>query len=373
MATSKLAQTTANPAEGTKLDHEVQNSKTMEPIPVMSVSEVKHFQELGLGRGIDSSDPQLWKNKTPMQIRLVNEDLSNIIATDESGVIQKYKKVVVSLKTQQAKIQTALSDPSSVVKIGLDAHYSQSATSTITIKGTKVQTRTVSFQYEFEDLPIDSNMAEIEMQSKTFYKYESGYSKFENNLAAWLLAQFMDGQRHETIPPKPDIRKIKGKTPLEKLAAYVIQIPGITSEASVALIEACRTFMFRFGITHYVSSIHLGAVKYSVESRQTLKTDIRIGGNIGAGSKVSTSASTDVLRETSQSTRQENDIGHFNEDGVVRRDTSDEAVIGFELQPISKLLRLPEVQTAMNAAIQMYLNSKTDDTSKNVSVVLNKG
>ena len=367
--TTKPVQTTANLAEGTKLDHEVQNSKTMEPVPVMSTSEVKHFQDLGLGRGIDSSDPQLWKNKTPMQIRSVNEDLSNIIATDESGVVYKYKKVVSSLKTQQTKIQTSLSDPSSIVKIGLDAHYSQSATSTITIKGTRVQTRTVSFRYEFEDLPVDSDMAEIELRAKTFYKYESGYSMFENNLAVWLLAQFMDGQKHGTIPPKPDIRKIKGKTPLEKLAAYVIEIPGITSEASVALNEACRTFMFEFGITHYVSSIQLGALKYSMESRQTQTTGMGIGGNIGVASKASASASTDVLSETSQSTSQENDIGNFNEDGVVRRDTSDEAVIGFELQPISKLMRLPVVQTAMTAAIQIYLNSKTDDISKSIFAV----
>ena len=372
MATLTQTQTPHSATEAPLNDFEDKSSKTMEPIPVMSTSEVKHFQELGLGRGIDSSDPQLWKNKTPMQIRSINEDLSNIIATDESGIVHEYKKVVSPLKTQQAKIQTCLSDPASEIKIGLDAHYSQSSTSTIIVKGTQVKTRTISFRYQFDDLPVDSDMAEIELKSKMFSKYNSGYSLLEHNLAVWLLAHLMDGQKHGTIPPKPDIRKIKGKTPLEKLAAYVIGIPGVTSEAQVALTEACRTFMFEFGITHYVSSIQLGALKYSVECRQTQTTEKGIGGNIGAGSKASVSASTDVTSETFQSTSREQEIGHFNEDGVVRRDTSDEAVIGFQLQPISKLIRLPVVQTSMVAAIRLYLQRKTDDTGKMRSCVVMK-
>ena len=368
MATSDQTQAshsaTEAAAEATMNGSEDKSSKTMKPVPVMTTEEVKHFQELGLGRGIDSSDPQMWKNKTPMQIRSVNDDLTNIIGTDESGIVHEYKKVVSSLKTQRAKIQTSLSDPSSEVKIGLDAHYCQSSNSTITVKGTQVKTRTISFRYQFDDLPVDSDMAEIELKSKMFSNYESGYNLLEHNLAVWLLAHLMDSQRHGLIPPKPDIRKIKGKTPLERLAAYVIEIPGVTSEAQLALTEACRTFMFEFGITHYVSSIQLGALKYSVVSRQTLTTDKGIGGNIGVSSKASASASTEVITENSQSTSREQEIGHFNKDGEVRRDTSDEAVIGFQLQPVSKLIRLPVVQTSMVAAIQLYLQSKTDDTGK---------
>ena len=364
---TKPVQTTSNPAEGTKLDHEVQNSKTMEPVPVTSTSEVKHFQELGLGRGIDSSDLKLWKNKTPMQIRSVNDDLSNIIATDESGIVHKYQKVVSSLKTQQAKIQTSLSDPSIDIKIGLDAHYSQSATSTVIIKGTKVLTRTISFQHQFDDLPVDSDMVEIYLQTKMFSDKNSGYSTFEHNLATWLLGELQDSQQHRAIPSEPDIRKLKGKTALEKLAAYEKSIPGVDSKAQVALTEHCRTFMFEFGITHYVSSIQLGALKYSVESRQTQTTDMGIDGTVGVVSGTYATPSTDVVTESSQKTSQENDIGNFDEDGVVKRDTSDEAVVGFELQPISNLIRLPEVKTAMVTAIQLYLQSKTDNTGKRIS------
>ena len=371
MATPKTApavQTAFIPGESTKRDYEELISRKMEPVPVTSTSEVKYFQELGLGRGIDTSDPQMWKNKISMQIRLVNDDLSNIIATDESGIIHKYEKVVSSLKTQQAKIQTSLSDPSLNIKIGLDAHYSQSASSTVTIKGTKVLTRTISFQHQFDDLPVDSDMAEMYLKSKMFSQSKSGYSTFEHRLATWLLGELQDSQKHRAVPAEPDIGKLKGKTALEKLATYEKSIQGVDSPAQVALTEHCRTFVFEFGITHYVSSIQLGAVKYSTESRQTQKTDKGISGNVGVGSEAYASPSTDVVAESSQSSNQENDIGYFNEDGMVRRDTTDESVIGFELQPISNLIRLPEVKTAMITAIELYLLSKTDNTGKNVSL-----
>ena len=359
-----MATSQPKPEQTTTDDSEEQDSKTRLPIPVMTVEEVKHFQDLGLGRGIDSSDPQLWKNKTPMQIRSVNEDLSNVIGTDESGIMHKYKKVVSSLKTQQAKIQTSLSEPTSDIKIGLDAHYSQSSTSTVSVKGTQVKTRTISFRYQFDDLPVHSDLAEASIQTSMFSAIDSGYSTLENNLANWLVAHVMNGQKHGTIPPTPDIRKLKGKTALEKLCAYASQIPGVNSDEAYALGNACRTFMFEFGVTHYVSSIQLGAMKYSVQSRQTLKINKGVGGNIGVGSKASASASTDITSESSQSTSREQEIGHFNEDGVVRRNTSDESVIGFQLQPISDLIRIPLIRVGMVTAIEIYLQNKIDDTGK---------
>ena len=360
----RMATSQPKPKQTTTDDSEEQDSETRLPIPVMTIEEVKHFQDLGLGRGIDSSDPQLWKNKTPMQIRSVNNDLTNIIGTDESGIIDKYQKVVSSLKTQQAKIQTSLSDPTSDIKIGLDAHYSQSSTSTVSVKGTQVKTRTISFRYQFDDLPVHADLAETSIQTSMFSAIDSGYATFENNLATWLIAQVADDQKHGIIPPTPDIRKLKGKTALEKLSAYASQIPGVNSVEAEALGNACRTFMFEFGVTHYVSSIQLGALKYSVESRQTQTTNKGVGGNVGVGSKASASASTDVTSKTSQSTSQEQEIGHFNKDGVVRRNTSDESVIGFQLQPISNLVRVPRIRLALVTAIELYLQSKTDDTGK---------
>ena len=50
----------------------------------------------------------------------------------------------------------------------------------------------------------------------------------------------------------------------------------------------------------------------------------------------------------------------------MRWNTSDEAVIGFQIQPINRLMRVAAVQTAMIIAIQLFIQSKTDDSSENI-------
>ena len=67
---------------------------------------------------------------------------------------------------------------------------------------------------------------------------------------------------------------------------------------------------------------------WSPKAQQT--TEEGIGGNIGDGSTVSGRASTGVVTRFFRGTQREQEIGYFNDEGVVRRDTSDEAVIGFQ-------------------------------------------
>ena len=372
MAAPKPAETTTtDPAEVASAteNSEALSSKKMDPVAVMSPEEIDHFQDLGLGRGIDSSDPRLWKNKSPMQIREVSKDLRNIIGTDESGIKHNYEKVVSSLRTQQAKIQTSLSDPSSIVKIGLDAHYSQSTTSTVIVKGTKVQTRTISFRHEFDDLPRSD--ASVPARALIHSVKDNGFYTFENNLSGWILEQLLAKQKEGTIPPTPDIRKLEGETAMDKLSQFTEQVHNVESIEAKVIETACRDFVFNFGITHYVSSVELGAMKYSVESNQTRSTQAGAGGNVGATStavSASASASANVVTNLMKRTKDVQEIGYFNDKGVVRRDTSDEAVIGFHIQPLSKLIRLPLIQIAMKVAIEIYLKSKTDESSKNICV-----
>ena len=79
-------------------DSDDENSKTMGPVPVMSPAEVEHFHDLGLGRGVDSSDPKLWQNKSPMQIRTIDKELRNIIGTDESRKLNRYQEARLLLE-----------------------------------------------------------------------------------------------------------------------------------------------------------------------------------------------------------------------------------------------------------------------------------
>ncbi len=328
-------------------------------IPVMEESEIKHFQELGLGRGINSADPHMWRNKIPIQIRNIAQDLSNVIGTNENGILQHYEKTVSSLQSQQSKIKLALFIPSSTVKIGLDAHYSQSTNSSVTVTGTKVRTRTISFQSDFEDLPTEFYDDTLNLLDKD--------RTFESKMATWILSYLQIKQTSNDLPSEPDLGKLLGDNDMEKLVYLGTKIDTYDSKQAKAILVACKMFVFAIGVTHYVSCIELGATKYTADENTTFSVGSGFGDSIQASSIATVNEQVDIVQETKLFTEKEQYIGHFDpETRVVRRNTRDEAVIGFHMQPISKLLRTPLLQLAMRAAIEIYIQQGQDNTGKEI-------
>ncbi len=330
--------------------------------PVMVEKELPHFRELGLGRGIDCTDQEMWKNKTKLQVRDLDKGFSNAIGLNENGIKHIYEKSVTSRKSQQSKIKLALNVPSSHVQIGMDAHYSQSTENTVTIKGERVRTRTISFKTYFDDLPASSTF------SKENGSYVERDDMFENNLAKWLLHYLKILKYAKRIPEEPVIPPDAESPPIDQLEKFIQELMGlgeeIMGEHSEGIAEACRVFVSDLRVTHYVNSIELGALKYSVESIVAEKSAKGVGGNLEAASAASAGGSFDISTETEKRTKEEQLIGSFNDKGVVRRNTSDETVIGFEILPISRLVRVPIVQQVMNVAIDLYITSKTDRIGK---------
>ncbi len=338
-------------------DSSTENKDAATIAPIITKENIRHFQDLGLGRGIDSTDRHLWRNKAPIQVRSIADDLTNVIGTNENGIMQEYEKTVSSLQSQQAKIKLAVNVPNSHVKIGLDGHYSQSTNSTVTIKGTKVLTRTISFRFNFDDLSLDSV---FDMPSSLRKHENSGFHTFENDMATWIL----DYLRKRQVTPSID--SLKGPTAIEKIQEFSSHIGSVESENSRLIGFACQSFVRDLGMTHYVSSIELGALSYTVDDKKSSKTAKGIGGNLEVGSAVTANTSVNISNEFLQHTKQKQTIGHFDKDKqpMVKWNTSDEAVIGFQIQPISRLMRVGAIQLALNVAIQVYIQSKTDNTCK---------
>jgi len=139
------------------------------PPNALYAGEFPHMEQLGLGRGINATSPNLWAYKTPWQVRSLLEwcpddpvqpkptiqpipstsvpqpgaksdepkipKLRNCIATDEVELTMEYTHEVSSLKSQQSKISVQLMEPTSKISLGMDANNSQTYSSTVTIKG----------------------------------------------------------------------------------------------------------------------------------------------------------------------------------------------------------------------------------------------
>ena len=69
---------------------------------------IQRIIDLGLGRGVDATDPTPWRNKTSFQVRTVTTD--NIIGTEEGGCVQSYEKEVTSLSEIRGLASECLCD-----------------------------------------------------------------------------------------------------------------------------------------------------------------------------------------------------------------------------------------------------------------------
>ena len=121
-----------------------------EPPEVLNVEDYARLLALGLGRGVDGTDPKPWRNKTSFQVRRqINGN--TLIGTDEGGYFQSYVSEVSSVLTQQTKLSASITVQKSPVDIGIDAEHTRSFHKTKKALGVKIITRTICFKTDFED------------------------------------------------------------------------------------------------------------------------------------------------------------------------------------------------------------------------------
>ena len=332
----------------------------MEGSSEISHSEAQRYNDLGLGRGVNVTDSQMWRNKSPFLIRRVNHNLSNIIGTEESGLKEQYEKEVSTVATQQLKIKLSLNEPSSQVRIGVDEQNSQSTSSTRMVAGTKVKTRTISFRTDFNDLPLYASVG-VEMPVHAGYPDDSKES-FEISLCSWILERIRDRQsRSSTLQYFPGkVEELTGDNSSSKLANYLRQMSKSESELE-AVANDCKVFVQDLGITHYVSVVELGALKYSVLTISSHQEKIGAGAQLGAGKMAEGGIAGGLKKLLFKTTEEEKEIGMIGEDGTVRRNTTNEAVIEFQIQPIHRLIGLQYIRLAMEVAIREYIRIKANN------------
>ena len=334
---------------------------------VISYSEIPMYHELGLGRGVNVTDPQMWRNKSPFQIRNVCSDLTNIIGTEECGIQEKYEKEVSTVATQQLKIRLSLDEPSSRVKIGMDAQNSQSTTSTKKIAGTEVKTRTISFRVDCKDLPVFTSAEDPGDSDYEMAACESDES-LETSLYSWLVERIRDRQKKQG---HVDHLSKTARDDATRLAKYLHKFRSLSDPKSLKkrteVAKDCKVFVNDLGITHYVSAIELGALKYSVLAISSHQEKTGAGAQLGAGKMAEGGISGMVGKQWFNKAKEEQTIGKIGKEGTVRRSTEDEAVIRFQIQPIHKLIRLRLIQIALQNAMTEYTKFKADKSGKQIS------
>ena len=375
---------------------------------VVSVNEVHRLIDLGLGRGVDATNPRPWKYKSSFQVREISPTLANIIGTDEGGAHQYYNEEISSVHSTQLQAKMSVEVPSTCVSLSIDGEYSRSTSKTRIAVGEKVVTRTISFRADFDDLPLNSmtkGILEMRMNTPKLVKTHQPMTEdtptivrgptepsivpaevvvvhsFEAKLSAWLLDHIqarqerdaeidgplaVDGSKTSTKDTKEvPVQSLTGNNPIQKLTEYIRSIQP-DSEQMQNMAQDCYEFVALLGLTHYVCAIHLGAVSFETytqaEFNSKVSSNAKLGaGNLGIESIVGGATHTTKDQDKSLHKRE---IGKIESDKTVKRKPGDEAVIKIQMKPIHTLVHLNAIHLAMQRALSTYINERADKSGK---------
>ena len=311
--------------------------------------EIDHYIELGLGRGVNVTDPDMWRSKTPHVVRKACK--KNIIGTQECGILESYKKEVSTFEMQQQKLSLSLGKlGASHVKIGMDELYSRSSSSTKVIEGQKIETRTISFQFHFDDVPLYDNIDQAVIDAPECFLHEDDSNEFEENLANWFLRRIKDREIKSEGSEEDRVPDVDKQSALLNLV-YKLNDPGCIS----SIYNDCKSFISHIGITHYVSAIKLGALEYHYVTSRTEQKRLAVSTSKEAGSLARAGLSRLSEKHSSFKGEERQKIGRIDSE---KEEVTKEAVIGFEIQPIYKLVRIQFIQMCLKKAIKEYIQHK---------------
>ena len=337
------------------------NYGTKKAEAVLTQEELGRIRDLGLGRGVDATDPTPWVNKRAFQVRAVTFD--TVLGTEEGGALQSYEQEVTSVHTQQNNLKSSIMIPQAPVRIGVDEEYSRSATVTRQAIGKRVITRSIAFTTAFDDFLSSSANASLPRSttSNAPGPTADAASKDRKNFEQWLCYWLLERQRQSGIEGQTEDTGAgviqSTENPVHDLEAF-LQI--CTEEQTKRFSDDCKFFVQSFRITHYVSEIQLGAAEYRVLSQSEYYSKIGISGTFGvdklANLVLSQSDSWKKTKKASDIKR----IGIMSDEGVVTRGSYGEAVVGVKMEPITNLIRLPQLSNMLKKALMHYVERQGD-------------
>ena len=359
---------------------------------LVNAEEIERFQDLGLGRGLDATNPRPWLNKSSFQVRKVR--LDNLIGTDEGGTVQSYEHEIASVQTQQANMKASIVVPQSPVSIGTDGEMSRDLSTTRVAIGKKVVNRTIAFRAEFEDVPLSHisdpesakesaiSTASMHTNRRANFNTDDPELTFEERLAKWILqriqqhrdqgriARKLGRERHtsELTRAASVIREIDSKIHPTDDLANIIQNGG-DNEMRV-VVHACFEFIRHFRITHYVCAIEIGASEYKVMTESNYRNEMGIAGSLGVDRVVDAALTGKVSFKRRAKSTDVKKIGFIQPNGKVERGTDEEAVVGFKILPIINLVSVRVLHLAFQKALLDFFETQSDTSGKYIYVYM---
>ena len=322
------------------------------PLSPEKIKLIAAAVSLGLGRGIDATDKMPWVNKKSFQIRRVH---GSVIETNEGGILMSYNHEVQSIAETEEKLLSSLNPPELPVSICIEDELDRNVSSTRRIVGRRVVNRSISFQSDFEEKYKDGEIAKSTKESFFIPKdpaevisntQNSGHT-FEERVCQWILHRLV--QVNGIVVHKID------DNPVDQLMAVLMHSKTI-SKLEDEIKTSCRDLIENLRVTHYVTGVQLGAAEYRIMSDGQYHKKIASEGAFGID-MVATASSKNRMKLTKKEASkcsQLRQIGKIENDHVTKG-TQDEVALQIQVQPITRLIKLPVLKSAFKTAIEKYM------------------
>lgn len=323
---------------------------------------MKYAVSLGLGRGLDATSKSPWTNKSSFQVRRVHH---SIMETNEGGVLSSYQHELASIADMDELFQSSLNPPETPIAIHVEADSNRCLNSSRQAIGRHVLTRTIGFQTDTEEKYSDGENPRHSKEShlvprdptEVVYNTQNSSLTFEERVYQWLLHRI--AHKCTTIGQRLDLRTDDSNyadqlTKLLNSNKSLVRVDNEIKAGSKEIIQALR-------VTHYVSSIRLGATEYRIMSDGEYHRQLAQGGAFGLDTlaecamngygKQNQKEMAKMLSKMSNIRR----LGVIGEGDKVEKGSANEVVLSIQVQPITRLLRVPAVKLAFREAIEEYM------------------
>ena len=221
-------------------------------------------------------------------------------------------------------------DPTTPINVTVAADFHRSSSRSKTINSQTILTRTVAFRAK-DPLGRSGNDS-------------VGKEDFEANLHNWLVEK-------KCYPVACDVHTDSFTC-------------GLYSETTN---HHCIDYLKELGgVTHYVSSITLGATKYQVALNSTLFASLSSSSEVSAHTFATASAKSKVSKKVFQSHAKEQYIGKIPEGNsdILQFRTKGEAVVKCSYNSLANLVSHPQLRKFLESGINEYIDLKKNGTRK---------
>jgi hypothetical protein len=326
---------------------------------------IKTSIALGLGRGIDATNKSPWMNKSPFQIRRIH---NSIMETNEGNAVGSYQEEILSISDMDELFASSLNPPEAPVIIHVEADANRRVNYNRQAIGKKVVTRTIAFQTDTEEKYLDGESpnrtsirdvhAILRDPSEVVYNTQNSALTFEERICYWLLHRI--AHKCYQIGQRLEIRN--DDSPAEQLTRLLHSTKSLVKMED-EIKSGCKEIINALRVTHYITSIKLGAGEYRIMSDGEYHKQMARGGAFGLDmmAEASSNEFTDLKQSKKEATKMQfkvshmRKIGRINEENKVEQGSPDEVVLMVKVQPITRLIRIPTVKRAMKVALEAYM------------------